>query len=316
VFYVVRILLTGATGFIGKAVRKRLDNHAVRLTSRRDQSGSADEFFVKAMSSMEDFSDCLDNIDVVIHMAARVHQMNDKSEDPLSEFMEINCFGTLNLARQAVKAGVKRFIFLSSTKVNGEKTAPGIPFRFDDIPLTTDPYGVSKAEAESGLLKMAEETSLEVIIIRPPLVYGPGVKANFQSLMRLSQRNLPLPLGALNNKRSFVGLDNLVDLINICVDHPNAINKIFLISDDSDISTSALLTLMADAFGFKSRLLDVSPRLLKLAGRMLGKESIVDRLCDNFQVDIGHTKDTLGWEPPVSMMEGIRLCAMHLRDGH
>ena len=310
----LNILLTGATGFVGKAVRQKLTNHSVRLSSRNEPMDHSDQFFKKTISSMEDFSDCLDNVDIVIHTAARVHQMNDKSEDPLSEFMETNCSGTLNLARQAAKAGVKRFVFLSSIKVNGEKTVPGFPFRFDDIPATLDAYGTSKAEAEKGLLEIALNTNLEVVIIRPPLVYGPGVKANFQSLMKISQRNLPLPLGAVNNKRSFVALDNLVDLINICVDHPNAVNKVFLVSDDSDISTSELLKMMANAFEKKARLLSISPRLLKLVARVLGKRSIIDRLCDDFQVDIQHTKDTLDWKPHISMLEGIRRCADHIKN--
>jgi len=310
----LRILVTGATGFVGKAVHKRLDQHIVRLTSRTAPLGNSADFFEKIISSTTDFSDCLANIDVVIHTAARVHQMNDKSEDPLSEFMEVNCLGTINLAKQAAKAGVKRFIFLSSIKVNGEKTESGAPFRFDDIPATKDSYGISKAEAETGLLDIARNTKLNVVIIRPPLVYGPGVKANFHSLMRVSQSNLPLPLGAVNNQRSFVALDNLVDLILICIDHPNAINKVFLVSDDSDISTSELLTLMAAAFGRKVRLLNISPGLLKLAARILRKRSIVDRLCDDFQIDIQHTKDTLSWKPRISMIEGIRQCAEHIKN--
>jgi len=312
----LRILVTGATGFVGKAVHKSLDKHIVRLTSRTPPVSNSTEFFEKTISSTTDFSDCLANIDIVIHTAARVHQMNDKSDDPLSAFMEINCLGTLNLARQAAKAGVKRFIFLSSIKVNGEKTEPGLPFRFDDIPMTNDSYAISKAEAEAGLLAIAANTKLEVVIIRPPLVYGPGVKANFHSLMRVSQKNLPLPLGAINNKRSFVALDNLVNLINICVDHPHAVNKVFLVSDDSDISTSGLLRIMANSFGHKARLLNINPALLKLAARVLRKRSIVDRLCDDFQIDIQHTKDTLGWMPHISMIEGIRQCAEHIENAH
>ena len=310
----MRILLTGATGFVGKAIHERLYKHTVLLTSRSEPSGNSNIFFQKYMSSTEDFSDCLYNVDVVIHAAARVHQMNDQSQDPLSEFMEVNCFGTLNLARQAAEAGVKRFVFLSSIKVNGEKTQSGVPFRFNDASHSNDPYGISKAEAEVGLLKIALETNLEVIIIRPPLVYGPGVKANFKSLMRIAERNIPLPLGAIRNKRSFVAVDNLVDLINICVDHPDAVNKVFLVSDDSDISTPELVTLMANAFGSKAHLLNISPRLLKLIAKIIGKQSIVDRLCDDFQIDIKHTKDTLGWKPRISMTEGIRRCADHIKN--
>jgi len=312
----LRILLTGATGFVGKAIHERLYKHTMLLTSRSEPSGNSNIVFQKNISSTEDFSDCLDNVDVVIHAGARVHQMNDQSQDPLSEFMEVNCFGTLNLARQASKAGVKRFIFLSSIKVNGDKTESGVAFRFDDPLHANDPYGISKAEAEAGLLEIALTTKLEVTIIRPPLVYGPGVKANFKSLLRVSGTNFPLPLGAINNKRSFVALDNLVDLINICIDHPDAVNKVFLVSDDSDISTPELVTLMANAFGSKARLLNISPRLLKWIATITGKQSVVDRLCDDFQLDIKHTKDTLGWKPRISMTEGIRRCAEHLRNNN
>ena len=309
----MKILVTGATGFVGKAVHQKLNKHTVRLTSRREPLGNSAEFFEKIISSTTDFSDCLANIDVVIHTAARVHQMNDDSQDPLSEFMEVNCFGTVNLARQAVKAGVKRFIFLSSMKVNGEKTERGVPFRFDDIPISHDPYGISKSEAEVGLLDIAEHTNLEIVIIRPPLVYGPGVKANFLSLMKLSQSGWPLPLGSVKNKRSFVALDNLVDLISTCVEHPNAVNKVFLVSDDSDVSTAKLVNEMANAFGQKARLLNISPRILKFAARVLKKEAVIDRLCNDFRVDVQHTKDTLGWTPSVSMTEGIRRCAEYIQ---
>jgi len=310
----LKILVTGATGFVGKAVTQKLDKYTVCLTARREPLGNFAEFFEKIISSTTDFSDCLANIDVVIHTAARVHQMNDKCEDPLSEFMEVNCFGTLNFARQAVKAGVKRFIFLSSIKVNGEKTERGFPFRFDDNPAAQDAYGVSKAKAEEGLLEIARTSNLEIVIIRPPLVYGSGVKANFQSLMKLSQLNLPLPLGGLCNRRSFVAIENLVDLIIICIDHPNAANKVFLISDNSDISTTELLSLMADAFGRKAIFLNISPRILKFVARCLGKESIIERLCNDLQIDIKHTQDTLGWTPPMSMTDSIRRCAEYLEN--
>lgn len=301
-------MITGATGFVGKSVHKKLNDHTVRLTSRSDQSDKSDKFFKKIISSREDFSDCLDDVDVVIHAAARVHQMNDLSADPLAKFMETNCFGTLNLAKQAVSAGVKRFIFLSSIKVNGEKTKEGIPFRYDDPFNTKDPYGISKAEAEKGLLKIADETKLEVTIIRLPLVYGPGVKANFKSLVKLSSMRLPLPFGSIDNKRSFVALDNLVDLIVTCIDHPDAGNQIFLVSDDHDVSTSQLLRSLVKIHDNKALLIPVSTSLLKLAARIFGKEHIIDRLCDNLQIDIEYTKDTLEWRPKISFEEGLRLC--------
>tara|TARA_B110000879_G_C11132902_1_gene496840 strand:- start:803 stop:1735 length:933 start_codon:yes stop_codon:yes gene_type:complete len=309
----LKILLTGATGFVGKAVHTKLGDDSVRLTARSKPLDNSAEFFEKEISSITDFSECLKDIDVVIHTAARVHQMDDRAEDPLLAFMEVNCYGTLNLAKQAASAGVKRFIFISSMKVNGERTELGIPFRFDDIPAANDPYGISKYKAEGGLLEIGKNTKLDIVIIRPPLVYGPGVKANFQSLINLSQRCLPLPLGAVNNKRGFVAIDNLVDLILTCTDHPNAINKIFLISDDSDIATSDLVNLIANAFGRKAWLLNINPTFLKLVAKILGKRSIVDRLCDDFQIDIQYTKDTLDWKPPISMVEGIQLCAEYAK---
>ncbi len=308
----MRILLTGATGFVGKSVQKKLKDHTVILTSRSDVIGNCAQFFKKTISGTENFSDCLTDVDVVIHAAARVHQMNDLSEDPLAKFMETNCFGTLNLARQAANAGVKRFIFLSSIKVNGEQSQTDKPFRFDDPRKGEDPYGKSKAEAEIGLLKIASETQLEVTIIRPPLVYGPGVRANFASLLKLAEKNLPLPLGAIHNKRSFVALDNLVDLVVTCINHPNAANQVFLVSDDSDVSTSQLLTIMAEAFGNKARLVKISPILLKRVARLIGKGPVIDRLCDDLRLDIEHTKGTLGWSPVVSIADGVKLCVLSL----
>ena len=308
----MKILLTGATGFVGKSVRKKLNDHTVLLTSRSEVSDSSNKFFQKTISSTEDFSECLDNVDVVIHTAARVHQMNDQSEDPLSEFMETNCFGTLNLAKQAADANVKRFIFISSIKVNGEKTKAGFPFKFDDPRQADDPYGKSKAEAELGLLKVADETKLEVTILRPPLIYGPGVKANFRALMMLASKNLPLPLGSIGNKRSFVAIDNLVDLIVTCINHPKAVNQVFLVSDDCDVSTSQLLSTMTEAFGKKARLISMKTTFLKVVAGAFGKRAIADRLCDDLQLDIEHTKTTLGWKPVISMTAGVRLCAFHI----
>ena len=310
----MNILLTGAHGFVGKALHQKLINHSVCLISRGEIEDNKDKIFYKTISGSEDFTDCLDNIDLVIHTAARVHQMKDVSQNPLSDFMETNCHGTIKLAKHAAKAGVKRFIFISSLKVNGEETNSGARFRYDDKHNTNDPYGISKAEAENGLMNIAANSNLEIVIIRPPLVYGPGVKANFESLLKISQKNLPLPLGAINNKRSFVALDNLVDLINICIDHPNAANKVFLVSDDSDISTSDLLILMSNSFNKKSLLLNINPKVLKFIGKILGKQSIIDRLCDNFQVDIEYTKNTLNWKPPLSMFEGVKRCAKYIKN--
>jgi len=304
----MKILLTGYTGFLGSALLKKLNNYQVYLTSRKCDEKISFPIYKKVISSSEDFSDCLNGVEVVIHLAARVHQMNDKSENPLKEFMETNCHGTLNLAMQAAKAGVKRFIFVSSIKVNGERSNPGKPFRFDDPIHPSDPYGISKANAEEGLLKIAKDTKLEVTIIRPPLIYGPNVKANFASMLKLAKINFPVPLGSIKNKRSFVGIDNLVDLIITCINHCKAGNQIFLVSDNNDVSTSKLYSLMAQAYGNKPRLISISTKFLKLIGLLLGKKEAINRLCEDLRVDIWHTKKTLNWSPVVSLEDGIKNC--------
>mgnify|MGYP001280102118 CR=1 FL=1 len=303
----MNILITGATGFIGGFLIPELKEHSIRLISRNDIPGQL-HHFKKELSPTENFEDCLNGVDVVIHTAARVHQMNEPLSNSLSKYMETNYLGTLNLADQAAKMGVKRFIFLSSIKVNGEKTFPERPFKYDDPRAGEDPYGKSKSEAELGLLKIACETQLEVTILRPPLVYGSGVKANFASLLKLASMNLPLPLGSIENKRSFVAIDNLLNLIITCLDHPKAANQIFLVSDDEDISTAKLYSIMTEAFGNKARLLNVKPHILKTIARVFRKEDVINRLCDNLQVDIEHTKRTLGWRPIISTKKGIELC--------
>jgi nucleoside-diphosphate-sugar epimerase len=304
----LKILLTGASGFIGKYVQRKLQKHVVILTSRSEEIENSSRFFRKTISSTENFSDCLSGVEVVIHTAARVHQMNDLAENPQKEFMETNCFGTLNLARQAAKAGVKRFIFISSIKVNGEQSHKSRPFSFDDPRRPEDPYAASKAKAEEGLLKIADDTRLEITIIRPPLVYGPDVKANFSALLKLASKNLPLPLGSVHNKRSFVALDNLVNLIVTCIDHPKAANQVFLVSDDNDVSTSELFSIMVEAFDKKPCLINVNPHLLKLFAKLVGKEEMIDRLCEDLRVDIRHTKNTLDWKPVLSLVDGVKIC--------
>jgi nucleoside-diphosphate-sugar epimerase len=304
----MNILLTGSTGFLGNALQHKLGDHSVNLVSRSYELEKSTRVFKKKISSIENFSDCLHDVEVVIHAAARVHQMNDRAEDPLKEFMETNCFGTLNLARQATKAGVKRFIFISSIKVNGEQTQADRPFKFDDPRIAEDHYGISKAKAEEGLMEIAAATEMEVTIIRPPLVYGPDVKANFAALLKLASKNAPLPLGSINNKRSFVAIDNLVNLIITCLDHPNAANQVFLVSDDNDVSTPELFCIMVEAFGKKPRLINISPRFLRLAAKLIGKEAVVDRLCGDLRVDIFHTKNTLNWTPVVSLVDGLKTC--------
>ncbi len=245
--------------------------------------------------------------DAVVHAAARVHVMNETAHDPLTAFRDVNVAGTLNLAGQAAEAGVRRFVFISSIKVNGEATASGRAFTSADIPAPMDAYAISKAEAEAGLIALAAETGMEVVIVRPPLVYGPGVKGNFLSMMRWLKRGIPLPLGAiLHNRRSLVALDNLVDLIVACVDHPAAANQVFLASDGEDVSTTGLLRRLAAAMGVPAHLLPVPVRVLETCAALVGKRALVQRLCNNLQVDISKARQLLGWCPRISLNEGLR----------
>ena len=308
----MKALVTGANGFIGRAVWLCL--HAtrgvqvvgsVRRSSVRPDTAATD-IAVGELCAETDWSKALNGVAAVIHTAARVHVMNDSSTAPLVEFRRVNVQGTLNLARQAATAGVRRFVFISSIKVNGEVTAWGFPFSADDVPAPLDPYGVSKMEAEQGLREIAAETGMEVVIIRPPLVYGPGVKANFAALMRAVQRGWPLPLGAVHNQRSLVALDNLVDFIVTCIAHPQAANQTFLVSDGQDLSTTELVRGMAQAAGVSARLLPVPVWTLLAAATLLGKGDAVQRLCGNLQVDISKARSLLGWVPPVSVDEALR----------
>lgn len=243
----------------------------------------------------------------MIHAAARAHIMQEEALDPLAEYRRVNVEGTLNLARQAAAAGVRRFVFISSIKVNGEATAPGSPFTADDAPAPKDAYGLSKAEAEAQLKQVAQETGMEVTIIRPPLIYGPAVKGNFASLISWVRRGLPLPLGGVtHNRRSLVGLDNLVDLILVCADHHKAANQIFLISDGKDLSTTELLKKIGKALGRPARLLWVPAGLIAFMASMVGKKVISQRLLGSLQVDIHKTCELLNWKPPVAVDEGLR----------
>ncbi len=308
------ILVTGATGFVGTALVARLAREGIeaRACIRRDDASmptGIHTVHVGDLTGDADWSQALAGIGVVVHAAARVHVMDDTAADPLVEFRRINVYGTLNLARQAAVAGVRRFVFISSIKVNGEATKLGFPFSADDIPAPLDPYGVSKMEAEQGLREIAAETGMAVVIIRPPLVYGAGVKANFQAMMRWLVRGVPLPLGAINNRRSLVALDNLIDLIVTCVDHPAAANQTFLVSDGEDLSTTQLLQRMAQALGKPARLVPIPPTLLKLGAALSGKTAVAQRLCGSLQVDISKTQQLLGWVPPLSVDEGLKRAA-------
>ena len=288
------LLITGGTGFVGQAFVKRLGDQPVRLATRADSAG---------------WDTVLIGITTVVHLAARVHVMHDTAADPLTAFRAVNVEGTLILAREAVAAGVKRFVFVSSIKVNGESTLRGQPFTADDAPAPLDAYGVSKMEAEQCLRELATQTGMDVVIIRPPLVYGPGVKANFAAMMRWLKRGVPLPLGAIYNQRSLVALDNLVDLIVTCLTHPAAANQTFLVSDGEDVSTTELLRRMGRAMVCPARLVPVPASWLNLAATLVGKQDMAQRLCSSLQVDIAKTRDLLGWRPPLSLDQGLKKAA-------
>lgn len=306
----MKLLITGCTGFIGKALYHNLSElNPICIGRQRPEFVDKSDFFSYDVINTRNNISQFKGIKTIIHCAARVHIMHDNSSAPLEDFREVNTYGTLNLAQQAADAGVKRFIFISSIKVNGESTELGLPFKSDDNFVPTDPYGLSKYEAEVGLREIAARTGMEVVIIRPPLVYGPGVKANFASMMKWVNKGIPLPLGSVNaNKRSLVYLDNLVDLIVTCIDHPNAANQTFLVSDDHDVSTTELLREMARGDGRRSRLIPVPVGVMQFAANLVGKGAVAARLFGSLQVDIEHTKKVLNWSPPVSFSEGIRRC--------
>jgi nucleoside-diphosphate-sugar epimerase len=314
----LKMLVTGASGFVGKSLCKALLNQrqAVRAVVRvaRVQADDFEQMVVGSIDAATDWSAALREVSIVIHLAARVHVMNDKSVDPLAEFRKVNVDGTLNLAQQAAKAGVERFIFVSSIKVIGEQTVKNKPFTEDNAANPQDAYGISKYEAEQGLMRIAEEMGMEVVIIRPPLVYGAGVKANFASMMRVVKRGIPLPLGAIHNKRSFVYVGNLVSLILRCINHPAAANQTFLVSDGHDVSTTELLRGCADALGVKARLLPVPQKLVEVCAALISKREVAQRLCGNLQVDISKARTLLGWMPPMSLADSLKATAQGMKD--
>lgn len=308
------ILVTGANGFVGSALAARLSQSGagVRAAVRRPPAAprqGLEYVAAPSLSAGADWRHALEGVSAVVHAAARVHVMRDEASDPLQEFRRANVEGTLALARQAAAAGVERFVFVSSIKVNGESTPRDRPFSAADVPQPQDPYGVSKLEAERALVGLARETGLQVVIVRPPLVYGPGVKANFFALLRWLHRGVPLPFGAIHNRRSLVALENLVDLLATCVEHPAAPGQTLLVSDGEDLSTTELLRRLAVALGKRARLVPVPERALIIAAQVLGAGSIARRLCGSLCVDIAPTRRLLGWAPPVGVDAGLRMAA-------
>lgn len=309
------MLVTGGSGFVGKALLERLAGNPVwvaralvrKLPEQRLQA--VDYRLFTELSAIDAMSGHFEQVDTVIHLASRVHVMHETADDPLAEFRRVNVEGTLALARVALAAGVRRFVFVSSIKVNGETTDGRKPFTADEAPAPLDPYGISKREAEDGLRQLAAQTGLEVVIVRPVLVYGPGVKANFRSMMNWLSKGVPLPFGAIHNKRSLVALDNLVDLLVTCIDHPAAANQTFLASDGEDLSTTQLLQRLGRALRRPARLLPVPDALIKGAARLAGKRGLSQRLCGSLQVDITKNRELLGWAPPLDVDQALRATA-------
>lgn len=306
-------MVTGASGFVGQALCDECAQrgHEVVAALRTAQAfgGLATPVVVGDIAEQAEWREALQRIDVIVHLAARTSTSREGGDDALSAFRRVNTEATIALARQAAQAGVKRFVFLSSAKVNGELTPPGRAFTADDDPAPEDAYGISKLEAERALRSLCLETSMEFVVIRPPLVYGPGVRGNFQAMVRMLRRGVPLPLGAIHNRRSLIALDNLIDLIMICLVHPGAANQVFMAADGEDVSTSALLRKVAAAYGLPARLIPVPAGLLRLCATVLGKRAAADRLLGSLVVDASKTRDTLGWMPVVSMDEQLKKMA-------
>ena len=308
----IRVLVTGASGFVGLALCKALHhspNYEVSAAVRsRAQALHMPTFAVGNIDGDSNWREALHRQHVVIHSAARVHVMEEECDDPLAEYRRVNVEGTLALAREAIRSGVKRFIFISTIKVNGDRTEYNQPFTAFSKPAPEDAYGQSKLNAEQELTQLVKGTGMELVVIRPPLIYGPNVKGNFIRLIHVVKKQIPLPLGGIRNKRSFVSIDNLVDLILTCIAHPAAANNVFLVSDNHDLSTPELLTTLACAAGKSPRLFSVPKTILSLFAKVLSKEPLLDRLTENLQVDIKHTSRTLNWLPKVSVKDGMKRC--------
>lgn len=305
-----KIILTGANGFVGLRLLSQLEQRskfqAVGLCRHLPQKRISSELLAVGDLQQANLSALLPGVDVLIHVAARAHIMKDEVGDPLAEYRRVNVKGTMSLAQQGVAAGVKRFVFISSIGVNGGINS--YPFCADDQPNPAEPYAQSKWEAEQGLMQLAAETGMEVVIIRPPLVYGPSAPGNFGSLVRWIKKGVPLPFGAIHNKRSLVGIDNLVDLIIQCVDHPAAANQVFLAGDGEDLSTTELLRGVGNAMGKPARLIPVPAGMLQLGATLLGKKAMAQRLLGSLQVDISKTCELLDWKPPYTVEEGLKRC--------
>ncbi len=306
----MKILVTGSTGFMARTLLARLsDTDGLDVTTLSRKSDCWPEAVTcpaQHLFATADFMDLLDGVNVVVHTAARAHILKEDATDPLAEYRKVNVDYTLNVARQAAASGVNRFIFISSIGVHG--ITGEAPFTPTDKVSPEEPYSVSKWEAEQGLVELCKSTSMELVIIRPPLMYGPDAPGNFGRLVRWVSSGMPLPLGAIDNKRSLISLDNLADLIIACLDHPAAAGKVLLAADGEDVSTTELLRRVANAMGKPARLIPIPESVLKAGAIALGKGTMAKRLLGSLQVDISNTKELLGWTPPYSLDEGLRRC--------
>lgn len=313
-----KVLVTGANGFVGKALCAELQRRGrhVRAVVRTGNAnlGAAEMMMVASIDGSTDWTKELRDVDIVIHLAARVHVMKETAASHLAEFLETNSYGTANLARQAAEAGVKRFVYASSIKVNGEMTIAEQPFMESSQPAPQDPYAISKWEAEQELRKISGITGLEVVILRLPLVYGPGVKGNFASMLSVLSRSIPLPLASVRNKRDLIYVGNLVDSLIACSMHPSARGKTYLVCDGEAISTPELLSRLACALGVPSHLFPFPRALLRLAGRIAGKSAQVERLLGSLQVDSGKIRRELNWTPPYTLQQGLQATAEWYRN--
>lgn len=311
----MRTLITGANGFVGQRLvqlmAEQAEGEVVACVRNAPAQRIGGVRYLPQNQSLEqaDWPAAMPGVSAVVHLAARVHMMNDRASDPLQAFRHVNVEGTMRLAEAAASAGLKRFVFVSSVKVNGESTVPSRPFKPGDAAAPVDPYGVSKHEAETALQALGQRSGMEIVVVRPTLVYGPGVKANFRSMMGWLHRGIPLPLGAIDNRRSLVAQDNLCSLLQACLSHPAAPGHTFLASDGEDVSTTELLRRLGLALGRPARLLPVPPAALRLALGALGKSSIAQRLLGSLQVDSSSARAVLGWQPPLTLDEGLQRAA-------
>jgi nucleoside-diphosphate-sugar epimerase len=304
-----RLLITGASGFLGGALTRRLvgEGRPLRLVMRRSYTSTPTAVEVIQVPTLEpetDWRKAVEGVTTIVHCAARVHVTKDDAASPLDEFRRVNVRGTINLARQAVEAGVKRFVLISSIGVNGAETF-GRAFRADDAASPHSAYAVAKWEVEQELMLLAQHTGLEVVTIRPPLIYGPGAPGNFARLLRVINLGFPLPFGRLYNLRSFVALDNVVDLIVRCIDHPKATNQVFLVSDGEDLSTTDFICRIAKARGKPILLLPISEKWLEKLAGLVGKKQEMTKLTRSLQIDIEKTVTTLSWKPVISIDEAL-----------